>query len=153
PARGFDSDAPPPPGPAAPSPHLADRPSGRSVGREGEETSPSDVSAPSRSREQTSSASMQSLGSSPSGVAEAMGRVIGESAAPATPARSSEPVDHTVFQPHGPHDRPVRKVAVAPTQEPTARGNLATTPLPHVLVYMLDHAMTGSVVFEGTSKS
>ena len=38
----------------------------------------------------------------------------------------------------------------AASREPTARGNLAATPLPHVLVYMLDHGLTGSVVFEVT---
>lgn len=37
---------------------------------------------------------------------------------------------------------------VRPT-EPTATGDLGATPLPHVLVYMLDHALSGSVVFEG----
>lgn len=31
--------------------------------------------------------------------------------------------------------------------EPSARGTLAQTPVPHVLVYMLDHELTGSVVF------
>ena len=30
---------------------------------------------------------------------------------------------------------------------PTARGTLGVTPLAHVLVYMLDHALTGSIVF------
>ena len=30
---------------------------------------------------------------------------------------------------------------------PTARGTLGATPLAHVLVYMLDHALTGSIVF------
>jgi hypothetical protein len=31
--------------------------------------------------------------------------------------------------------------------EPTARGNLATTPFAHVLVYMLDHELSGTVSF------
>ena len=39
--------------------------------------------------------------------------------------------------------------SVAPdeAQAPTARGTLGATPLAHVLVYMLDHALTGSIVF------
>jgi hypothetical protein len=39
--------------------------------------------------------------------------------------------------------------AVSPTAhlEPTARGNLATTPFAHVLVYMLDHELSGTVSF------
>jgi hypothetical protein len=39
-------------------------------------------------------------------------------------------------------DLPIELPAV-----PTARGTLAATPLAHVLVYMLDHALTGSIVF------
>lgn len=34
-------------------------------------------------------------------------------------------------------------------EEPTAHGSLALTPIPHVLVYMLDHVLTGSVILEG----
>lgn len=33
--------------------------------------------------------------------------------------------------------------------EPTAHGSLALTPIPHVLVYMLDHVLTGTVVLDG----
>jgi hypothetical protein len=35
---------------------------------------------------------------------------------------------------------------------PTARGDMAATPLPHVLAYMLDRARTGSVVFTESSR-
>ncbi len=35
---------------------------------------------------------------------------------------------------------------------PTARGDMATTPLPHVLAYMLDRARTGSVIFTESSR-
>lgn len=86
-----------------------------------------------------------SNGSSPSAVAEAMGRMINDSLKPPTHAlrdgdRGSTP-SGTGVRGTTPSTRPGR--------EPTARGNLAATPLPHVLVYMLDHALTGSVVFEG----
>ncbi len=37
---------------------------------------------------------------------------------------------------------PIAEQAVAP--QPTASGNLATTPLVHTLVYMLDHGLTGT---------
>jgi hypothetical protein len=89
-----------------------------------------------------SHASFPSLGSSPSAVAEAMGRMINDSLYPDELGGRSEgkqaPDD---FRGRG---RPTRP---PPTQEPTARGTLAATPLAHVLVYMLDHALTGAVVF------
>jgi hypothetical protein len=102
------------------------------------------------SSERASSQSMPSMGSSPSAVAEAMGRMINDSLRPpnVTPAG----VERTVFQPGGPEefaDRSAKRPNVG--REPTARGNLASTPLPHVLVYMLDHSLTGSVVFEGAA--
>lgn len=102
--------------------------------------------------EQDSSASLPSLGSSPSAVGEAMGRMINDSLAPpAMSPREIERPDRTVFQRQDPNDAPVRHIAAVPSGEPTARGNLAATPLPHVLVYMLDHSLTGSVVFEATN--
>jgi hypothetical protein len=105
-------------------------------------------SASFESSERASSQSMPSMGSSPSAVAEAMGRMINDSLRPpnVTPAGA----DRTVFQPGGPDElagRSTKRPNVG--REPTARGNLAATPLPHVLVYMLDHSLTGSVVFEG----
>lgn len=104
------------------------------------------------SGEHPASASMPSLGSSPSAVAEAMGRMINDSLRPpAMPPRELDRPDRTVFQPHGPDDAAAPRAAAPSLREPTARGNLAATPLPHVLVYMLDHALTGSVVFEGTN--
>lgn len=100
------------------------------------------------SSDRASSQSMPSMGSSPSAVAEAMGRMINDSLRPpnVTPAGA----ERTVFQPGGPDElagRSTKRPTVG--REPTARGNLASTPLPHVLVYMLDHSLTGSVVFEG----
>ncbi len=94
--------------------------------------------------------SLPSRGSTPSAVGEAMGRVIGDSLASTAAPRDAERPDRTVFEPHGPNDdRPqARPIAAVWSREPTARGNLAATPLPHVLVYMLDHGLTGSVVFE-----
>ncbi|MDF2694579.1 MAG: Translation initiation factor 2, partial [Labilithrix sp.] len=105
------------------------------------------------SGEHPASASMPSMGSSPSAVAEAMGRMINDSLRPPSmPPREADRPDRTVFQPQNPDDAPAPHVATSITREPTARGNLAATPLPHVLVYMLDHALTGSVVFEGTNE-
>jgi tetratricopeptide (TPR) repeat protein len=75
--------------------------------------------------------------SSPPGVAETMGQGTHESLQP----------ERTVFEPLDAGGL----AASAPVREATARGNLEATPLPHVLVYMLDHSLTGSVVFEGTS--
>jgi hypothetical protein len=88
-----------------------------------------------------SSSSLPSAGTSPSAVAEAMGRMISESLHP-------PPVMHEAAG-----NEPSALPAVAPKavdeeSAATARGNLAATPLPHVLVYMLDHALTGTVVFE-----
>ncbi|MBX3216975.1 MAG: hypothetical protein KF850_33390, partial [Labilithrix sp.] len=104
------------------------------------------------SGEHPASASMPSLGSSPSAVAEAMGRMINDSLRPpAMPPRELDRPDRTVFQPNGPDDSAAPRAAAPSLREATARGNLAATPLPHVLVYMLDHALTGSVVFEGTN--
>jgi hypothetical protein len=102
-----------------------------------------------QSGEHNSSASLPSMGSSPSAVAEAMGRMINDSLKPPTPSAHSP--DRTLFQPHGEEivDRATNRPASRGSREPTARGNLAATPLPHVLVYMLDHSLTGSVVFEG----
>ena len=112
----------------------------------------SEASGSGSSGEHPSSASMPSLGSSPSAVAEAMGRMINDSLRPpAMPPREADRPDRTVFQPHGPDDAPAPRITSTPAREATARGNLAATPLPHVLVYMLDHALTGSVVFERTS--
>jgi hypothetical protein len=104
----------------------------------------------SMSGEHSTGASLPSLGSSPSAVAEAMGRMISDSLAPQDLSREADRPDRTVFQPQSPDDAPARRVPSAPSREATARGNLAATPLPHVLVYMLDHGLTGSVVFEGT---
>ncbi len=102
----------------------------------------------SGSGEHNSSASLPSMGSSPSAVAEAMGRMINDSLRP--PAQGPRDVDRTLFQPslEEAADRGSNRPG-SKQREPTARGNLAATPLPHVLVYMLDHSLTGSVVFEG----
>jgi hypothetical protein len=103
-----------------------------------------------QSGEHNSSASLPSMGSSPSAVAEAMGRMINDSLAPPAPGGHSP--DRTLFQVHGDEntDRNTSRPGQArASREPTARGNLAATPLPHVLVYMLDHSLTGSVLFQG----
>ena len=103
-----------------------------------------------QSGEHNSSASLPSMGSSPSAVAEAMGRMINDSLAPPAPGGHSP--DRTLFQVQGddPPDRNTNRPGQGrASREPTARGNLSATPLPHVLVYMLDHSLTGSVVFQG----
>jgi hypothetical protein len=102
-----------------------------------------------QSGEHNSSASLPSMGSSPSAVAEAMGRMINDSLAPPAPGGHSP--DRTLFQVQGDEhaDRNTNRPGQRASREPTARGNLSATPLPHVLVYMLDHSLTGSVVFQG----
>jgi hypothetical protein len=102
-----------------------------------------------QSGEHNSSASLPSMGSSPSAVAEAMGRMINDSLAP--PAPGGHNPDRTLFQVQGDEhaDRNTNRPGPRASREPTARGNLSATPLPHVLVYMLDHSLTGSVVFQG----
>jgi len=111
-----------------------------------------DSSSSIQSGESNSSASLPSMGSSPSAVAEAMGRMINDSLKPPAPASHGGGPDRTVMQSSGDDiaDRATNRPANGRySHEPTARGNLAATPLPHVLVYMLDHSLTGSVVFEG----
>lgn len=122
------------------------------TGQPEEEPAPRRESSSSiQSGEQHSSASLPSMGSSPSAVAEAMGRMINDSLRP--PSVQPHSPDRTLFQPHGDEasDRVTNRPSPGgrPAKEPTARGNLSATPLPHVLVYMLDHSLTGSVVFEG----
>lgn len=126
----------PAPGGESPPPHRAPSQS---------RPAPNEQSNRSDSNSNVSSvshASFPSLGSSPSAVAEAMGRMINDSLYPDDGSGRGEgkqaPDD---FRGRG---RPTRP---PPTQEPTARGTLAATPLAHVLVYMLDHALTGAVVF------
>jgi tetratricopeptide (TPR) repeat protein/HD-GYP domain-containing protein (c-di-GMP phosphodiesterase class II) len=129
--------------------------------------SPQPTSSPSVSSI-SSAASVPSIGSSPSSVAGAMGKTInerlktGSSLPPAAPVsvRPKAPDDaRTVLQasPFDTDEKVASKrapiVHQAPTPrpeeslEPTAHGSLETTPLAHVLVYMLDHALTGSVLF------
>ncbi len=63
---------------------------------------------------------------------------------PTEPPQNTE--ERTVFQASA-IDSPVVERPLPRMPEPTARGDLASTPLAHVLVYMLDHQLTGSVVF------
>ncbi len=100
-----------------------------------------------QSSEHNSSASLPSMGSSPSAVAEAMGRMINDSLRP--PSVGPRDVERTLLQQSGEDVEGRATNRPRPAREPTARGNLAATPLPHVLVYMLDHSLTGSVLFEG----
>jgi HD-GYP domain-containing protein (c-di-GMP phosphodiesterase class II) len=103
-------------------------------------------------------------GTTPSQVAEAMGRMI-EEALRGVPAKNAR-AGATSKPPKGKAATEAPKVEGAQTlaeikaakpvaappepgepNAPTARGTLGATPLAHVLVYMLDHALTGSIVF------
>lgn len=108
------------------------------------------VSGSGASLSSEQSSSLPSMGSSPSAVAEAMGRMINDSLRPpAAPAMRDIAHDRTMMQPEAADRPPARPASPAgAARAPTARGDLASTPLPHVLVYMLDHSLTGSVVFE-----
>jgi len=78
-------------------------------------------------------------GTSPSMVAQAMGRVMEEGAARIAP--NPRPRSVALFE-----DPMIEVVAQLEQLEPSARGTLTSTPLVHVLVYMLDHRQTGTVV-------
>lgn len=69
------------------------------------------------------------------------------------PPIAAPDADRTVFQPHGPPGVARRRApaVAAPSRAPTARGKLASSPVPHVLVYMLDRELSGSVVFGASS--
>jgi HD-GYP domain-containing protein (c-di-GMP phosphodiesterase class II) len=100
--------------------------------------------------------SYPSAGTSPSMVAEAMGRVMADGSVrpPQRPSRLTGA--HAPVAP--PNDGAIpfsARPPVAPSSPstvafrdltPSARGTLASTPIVHVLVYMLDHVQTGSVV-------
>jgi tetratricopeptide (TPR) repeat protein len=121
------------------------------------------------------------VGTSPSAVAEAMGRMIEDALragpAPADPFATEPPapIAHvpTPPPPTAPPAPRQWRISDAPPKPdnastladikaaapvtppppeplshiPTARGTLGATPLAHVLVYMLDHALSGSIVF------
>ncbi len=102
--------------------------------------------------------SIPSTASSPSMVARAFEThgMVGQRFA--EPEVQEEREERTVMQaspfaedesPSRRHDRAVpssRRVPALPA--PSAKGTLATTPMVHVLVYMLDHSLTGSVQFQ-----
>jgi hypothetical protein len=163
-------EPPPPPSTVAPPARAA-------------AAAPPVVAAPVRT------ADVSSPGTTPSAVAEAMGRMIEEALrGPAAPKESrggahaaasapSPPTAPSPVAPPAPTASPVRawrigeSTAPKPVEGastlaemraarpitpappagaehvPTARGTLGATPLAHVLVYMLDHALTGSIVF------
>ena len=94
-----------------------------------------------------SQSSYPSLDTSPSAVAQAMEADF--HASPDSPRGSVPPPgpQPAVFGPPPAHLRKPIAIAGAPTdRQTTARGNLAATPLIHVLVYMLDHGASGTVV-------
>jgi tetratricopeptide (TPR) repeat protein len=165
-------------GPPAPDPHAAittPPPAQQQHQEQQEHEAPSD------------SFSGVSAGTSPSQVAEAMGRMI-EEALRGPPARAPSPPPppppepeprprHAARTAPPPRDwgitEPPPKPAEAPSTladmkaarpvtfppegdadlVPSARGTLGATPLAHVLVYMLDRALTGSIVFREPASS
>lgn len=152
----------PPPGATshahATSRSIADQYADQYAAWSGDEAEPPQRQDPSGSDsipsgEHNSSASLPSMGSSPSAVAEAMGRMINDSLRPPSAggaARHERTAPPQASTAGGQTERPANRAAPErDRREPTARGNLAATPLPHVLVYMLDHSLTGTVVFEG----
>ncbi len=110
--------------------------------------------------------SFPSTGTSPSMVARAFethGMTVQHFVEPAiTGAREGGPreerEERTVMQaspfaedesPSRKHSRPAASPRKPPPlPPPSAKGTLATTPMVHVLVYMLDHSLTGSVLFQ-----
>lgn len=86
-----------------------------------------------------SSESFPSVGTSPSQVAEAFGNLLSES------KLRKHSVSDELRTMMVPSDAALK--FRARTREPSASGNLATTPLAHVLVYMLDHTLGGSILF------
>jgi hypothetical protein len=78
-----------------------------------------------------SNPSFPSFGTSPSQVVEAMGGAM--------------PISQST--PYAPASRPLEYSTRIPAK-PTAKGDLTATPMVHILVYMLDHSATGSVVLQ-----
>ena len=78
-------------------------------------------------------------GTSPSMVAQALGRAMEERAH--RPPADTRPRSISAFE-----DLMLDVVTQLEELEPTARGTLTSTPIVHVLVYMLDHRQSGSVV-------
>ena len=105
-----------------------------------------------------SRSSYPSLDTSPSAVAQVMAADFKLPAAAkppaatrdnAHPARRSTP--EGAFAP--PTLRPLQAPGTDAERQATARGNLAATPLIHVLVYMLDHAASGTIVLREPDKT
>jgi HD-GYP domain-containing protein (c-di-GMP phosphodiesterase class II) len=103
--------------------------------------------------------SSQSLGTSPSQVAEAFARHMLEPAQAPAPTPPAPREERTVFQPPQFDGAPGADKPAAPStpsgaraalaaSPPTAQGAIAATPLVHVLVYILDHGLSGTVVFD-----
>ena len=108
--------------------------------------------------------SYPSAGTSPSMVAEAMGRVMAAGEFPETDVDLGEQRTVMAASPLEELERmraethrvraarasgspaPADSIRVPKDRAPTARGTLASTPLVHALVYMFDHSMSGSVL-------
>ena len=97
-----------------------------------------------------------SMGTSPSRVGQAMGQFVHEAPTPVDDQRTVMNQGFVAQKRAAPPvRRPAPPASPAPTSKkmrpdgvaPTAEGVLSTTPLVHVLVYMLDHSLTGTVVF------
>jgi hypothetical protein len=148
-------------GPQAPRAPLTQHP------QQSQHSAPPPLQSAAFSEPSSDTGSVPSLGTSPSQVGSAMGRLL-------QPSPSAPPVQQASARPHDParntivdedartmmvssqfddanRDSPSsRSRPLAPSfatlEPPTAKGVLETTPLPHVLVYMLDHVLSGTVV-------
>ncbi len=143
----------------APSPQAPAAPASPDYSAWGDAPEPKSSSGVSQSGVSQSGVSSSgiSMGTSPSRVGQAMGQFIEERPPQTDDART---VMNQGFPPKGARAGgaapvSVRRPGAAPSKvrmrpegvAPTAEGVLSTTPLVHVLVYMLDHSLTGTVVF------
>jgi HD-GYP domain-containing protein (c-di-GMP phosphodiesterase class II) len=157
PAEAFSGAGTEPPSASVPS--IA---SLHSLGRPRE--APSNPGSGSGVVEISRDASYPSVGTSPSMVAEAMGRAMEIPVRRSDVGRVAKPPEDPAALRARSSTAPQRGASVSPSQPgtpqqsggpspgafkdltPTARGTLASTPIVHVLVYMLDHVQTGTVV-------
>ena len=137
----------------SPAPQASSAPASPDYSGWGDAPEPKSSSGVSQSGVSSSGISM---GTSPSRVGQAMGQFLEE-----RPPQNEEQrtVMNQGFPPKGARTAAapvsVRRPGAAPSKvrmrpegvAPTAEGILSTTPLVHVLVYMLDHSLTGTVVF------
>jgi tetratricopeptide (TPR) repeat protein len=98
----------------------------------------------------------EDIGTSPSAVADALGKLMSSAPPPAVADHDKTIAQPAIFEnndaargriafsipPRGADNKDAFR-----DLPPTAKGTLTATPLVHVLVYMFDHALSGTVVF------